>query len=84
LFNMVHKIYPTVSSSQIIPVVVGSAQKTNQLAKNLRNSNYYVLPINPPTVPLNTSRLRISLCSDIKEDEIKDFFKKVKDETFLA
>jgi len=78
LFNEIHKIYPTISQSQIIPVIIGNAKDTKQKAIELQNEGFYVLPINPPTVPVNTSRLRISLCSDIELDEIKKLFEKVK------
>lgn len=77
LFSEVHKIYPTISSSQIIPVILNDAAKTSAKALELQKSGYYVLPINPPTVPIGTSRLRISLTSDITFDEIKDFFKRI-------
>lgn len=78
LFKKVHKIYPTISQSQIIPVILGSAEKTVEEAKNLREKGFYVLPINPPTVPKNTSRLRLSLCADMGFDEIKPLFEVVK------
>ena len=78
LFKEVHKIYPTISSSQIIPVIIGDSLKTKNTALFMQDRGYYVLPINPPTVPLNTSRLRLSLTSDITKDEMKDFFEKLK------
>ncbi len=77
LFREVHKIYPTISSSQIIPVIIGEAQKTRDKALELQNEGFFVLPINPPTVPLGTSRLRLSLCSDMTLDEIKKMLMKV-------
>ena len=87
LFNKVHKIYPTISSSQIIPVVLGRTELASITANELQNKGFYVLPINPPTVPVGTSRLRISLCSDIEFREIEELFKIVKEvqnETKLA
>ena len=74
LFKKVHQIYPSVSSSQIIPMVLGSAQNANLKAQELQQKGYYVLPINPPTVPVGTSRLRISLTSDITLEEICNIF----------
>lgn len=74
LFKSVHSLYPTISSSQIIPVIIGESDKTLKTALELQNKGYYVLPINPPTVPGGTSRLRISLSADINIDEIKDLF----------
>ncbi len=77
LFKRVHKIYPTVSSSQIIPVVLGDAEKTKSMAQYLQSEGFYVLPINPPTVPVGTSRLRLSLTSDIQFEEIRELLEKV-------
>jgi len=77
LFNYVHKIYPTVSASQIIPVIIGEAKDTAEKANELQNKGFYVLPINPPTVPKGTSRLRLSLTSDITVDEIDELFKEL-------
>ena len=74
LFNKIHKIYPSRSSSQIIPIVLGSAASATKKAQELQEKGYYVLPINPPTVPQNTSRLRISLTADIEFEEICNIF----------
>ncbi|MBR5303308.1 MAG: 8-amino-7-oxononanoate synthase [Candidatus Gastranaerophilales bacterium] len=74
LSKKVHKIYPSISQSQIIPVILGSAQNATNKALELQQKGFYVLPINPPTVPVGTSRLRISLTSDIKFEEICNIF----------
>ncbi len=74
LYKKIHKIYPTVSSSHIIPMIIGDSKKTSTTASILQNKGFYVLPINPPTVPAGTSRLRLSLTSDIEYDEIKEIF----------
>ncbi len=49
------------SASQIIPIVIGDAAKTLQLAAALRDRGFLVPPIRPPSVPANSSRLRLSL-----------------------
>lgn len=49
------------SASQIIPVVIGDAARTMQLATQLRERGLYVPGIRPPTVAEGSSRLRISL-----------------------
>ena len=74
LFNKVHLRYPTISSSQIIPMILNDAKLTSNKAQELQNNGFYVLPINPPTVPQGTSRLRISLTADIKYEEICNIF----------
>lgn len=75
LYKNVHSIYPSVSNSHIIPYIIGDSEKTKDKATELQNKGYYVLPINPPTVPKGTSRLRISLTADIEFDEIKEVFR---------
>ena len=45
----------------IIPIIVGDAQRTLQLADQLQTAGILVAAIRPPTVPKGTSRLRISL-----------------------
>ena len=84
LFKKVHKLYPSISSSQIIPVIVKDALKTKNLAQHLQNKGYFVLPINPPTVPVGTSRLRISLGADISYNEIENLFTEIKNATSMA
>lgn len=49
------------SASQIIPIMVGDADKALELASKLRDAGFYVPAIRPPTVPNGQSRLRICL-----------------------
>ncbi|OGT99291.1 MAG: 8-amino-7-oxononanoate synthase [Geobacteraceae bacterium GWB2_52_12] len=48
-------------STQIVPIVVGSADKTMQFSEKLMASGIYAQGIRPPTVPAGTSRLRFTL-----------------------
>jgi 7-keto-8-aminopelargonate synthetase-like enzyme len=59
------------SQSQIIPVVIGDAGQTMQLAASLRQAGLWIPGIRPPTVPPNESLLRISL-SHNHTDEMLD------------
>jgi 8-amino-7-oxononanoate synthase len=70
----------TTSDSQIIPVIIGEDDKTVKVAEQLRNMGYFVLPIRPPTVPPNTSRLRLSLTADMEFDDIRTLVNIVKNE----
>lgn len=70
----------TISQSQIIPIILGSDEKAVNTAEQLRNLGYFVLPIRPPTVPPNTSRLRLSLTSDLNFEQIKGLIDYVKNE----
>ena len=70
----------TISKSQIIPIVLGADEKAVNVAEQLRNLGYFVLPIRPPTVPPNTSRLRLSLTADLEFEQIKNLIECVKNE----
>ena len=58
------------SQSHIIPVIIGQNSETEQMCKRLFDAGYFTLPIRPPTVPEGTSRIRISLTTDIEEKEL--------------
>lgn len=47
--------------SQIVPVVVGSSQEAAALAGALREGGVFATAVRPPTVPVNTARLRFSV-----------------------
>lgn len=59
------------SQSHIIPYLVGENDRTVELSEILYQNGYFTLPIRPPTVPAGTSRLRLSLCADITEQDLK-------------
>lgn len=49
------------STSQIVPLIVGSAERALELSTRLAATGVYVPAIRPPSVPMGQSRLRISL-----------------------
>jgi len=49
------------SESQVIPVIVGDATKTLAVADRLREEGLLAIAIRPPTVPLGTARIRLSV-----------------------
>ncbi len=57
--------------SQILPIVVGDAGETVDLATRLLEHGIYVAAIRPPTVPPGTSRLRLSLMATHSEEQIR-------------
>ena len=59
------------SDSHIIPVIVGENDKTVELSEILFQNGYFTLPIRPPTVPEGTSRLRLSLTTEINEKDLE-------------
>ncbi len=58
------------SRSHIIPVIIGENDKTVQMCDILYQNGYFTLPIRPPTVPAGTSRIRISLTTEIEENDL--------------
>jgi len=71
----------TISQSQIIPIIIGDNEKTLNFAKIFQENDILLMAIRPPTVPEGTSRLRISLTSnitDINLSRIFDIFNQLK------
>jgi len=54
----------TGSASPILPIVVGNAQKAVAMADRLLELGVYAPAIRPPTVPKNTSRIRVTVTSE--------------------
>ena len=48
------------SSTQIVPVILGSAKRVMKVADKLREAGIWATPIRPPTVPLGEARLRMT------------------------
>jgi 8-amino-7-oxononanoate synthase len=59
------------SQSHIVPYIVGENDKTVELSEILFQNGYFTLPIRPPTVPAGTSRLRLSLTTDITDKDLQ-------------
>ena len=53
--------------SPIIPILIGDPQETLELRDKLLSDGFLVGAVRPPTVPVNSSRLRISLHSKMNE-----------------
>lgn len=65
-------------TTQIVPIIIGDNTATIKIAEELQSKGFYVLPVRPPTVPVNTSRLRLSLTADITLGEFKTVIDTVK------
>lgn len=57
-------------TTQIVPVVIGSADVTMQFSEALLAEGYFAQGIRPPTVPNGTSRLRFTLMARHTPDEL--------------
>ncbi len=63
--------YPlTDSKSAIQPLIIGDNQRTLQLADRLRDQGCWVTAIRPPTVPVGTARLRLTLTAAHQPEDI--------------
>ena len=49
------------SLTQIIPLVIGEAPRTMEISSKLLEKGVFIQGIRPPTVPENTSRLRVTI-----------------------
>ncbi len=62
------------SEAQIIPIVLGDAEKTLDMAAWLLDCDILASAIRPPTVPDDASRIRISLSALHTDDHLKYLF----------
>ncbi|MFK7815043.1 MAG: 8-amino-7-oxononanoate synthase [Gammaproteobacteria bacterium] len=58
------------SNTPIQPIILESSETTLEVSKNLLNSGILVPAIRPPTVPVNTARLRISFSAEHTKKQI--------------
>ena len=63
------ELLPTQSS--IHAIVMGSEKKALAISDALKEKGFWVSAIRPPTVPVNSSRLRVTITSSHKEQQIK-------------
>ena len=68
---VIAKGFSSTSRSHIIPVIVGESQAAIEKARYVQQQGFYAMPVRPPTVPQNSSRLRISLTSLVQKNELQ-------------
>ncbi len=61
---------PGHASSYVVPVIIGSVKKTMEVGQVLRDAGYHVGAVRPPTVPMGTSRLRITVSAAHTKEQI--------------
>ena len=66
------------SQSQIIPIIVKDDQRAINLAKYLESAGIFASAIRPPTVPIGSARIRISLSALHTLEHIDHFLKVLK------
>ncbi|XCE15263.1 8-amino-7-oxononanoate synthase [Candidatus Liberibacter asiaticus] len=62
------------SQSHIQSIVIGDNKSCLNIAKNLQKKGFDIRAIRPPTVPINTARLRISITLNVDEPTIVKLF----------
>lgn len=58
-------------ATPIIPYILGSNERALQKAEALRSAGFYAQAIRPPTVPVNTARLRLVMNAAMSGDDVK-------------
>jgi len=61
------------SNSQIIPVILGENQRACSAAEELQREGFDVRALRPPTVPVGTARLRITVNVGLDESTLQRF-----------
>ncbi|WP_022941102.1 8-amino-7-oxononanoate synthase [Psychromonas hadalis] len=59
------------SQTAIQPLIIGESKKALQIAQQLKVLGFWVTAIRPPTVPVNTARLRITLTTHHEKQDIE-------------
>ena len=55
----------------IQPIIIGDSEKALQLSQALRKEQIWLQAIRPPTVPINTSRLRVTINAHHTESDLE-------------
>ena len=59
------------SATHIVPVILGANEKALHVAEQLQANGFAAKAIRPPTVPVGTSRIRLSLTCQITAEDIQ-------------
>ena len=68
--------------SSIITIILKSENKAIEASELLEKYGYYISAIRPPTVPVNTSRLRLTFSASHQKKDIKNLSKLIKNLNF--
>lgn len=69
--EIISKGLTTMGNTHIVPIIIGENSETVLMCNKLQDNGFFVLPIRHPTVPEGTSRIRLSLRTDIDYTEIE-------------
>ena len=59
------------SQSQIVPLMIGDAERAVKVSLRLQEKGVLALPIRRPTVPIGTERIRFSLNANLSEADVE-------------
>lgn len=59
------------SETQIVPLMVGEAERTMKFSQELLDAGFFIQGIRPPTVPVGASRLRCTLMANHAEEDLE-------------
>ena len=62
------------SGSQILPVIIGAGGACLRIAARMRAAGFDIRAIRPPTVPVNSSRLRITVTLNVDRERVSAMF----------
>tara|TARA_B100001109_G_scaffold208178_1_gene175625 strand:+ start:59 stop:670 length:612 start_codon:yes stop_codon:yes gene_type:complete len=71
--------YPVKGDAHILSIIVGEEEKAMHLQKYLEEKGFLAIAIRPPTVPLGTSRIRITIRKDLDNKILKKFISALKE-----
>ncbi len=66
------------SQSQIVPMIIGTAEDTLKWQEYFKNNNFIATAIRPPTVPQGGSRIRFALNSALKDQDLEELIHLIK------
>jgi len=67
-----HDIELGESQTAIQPLIIGDSKKAVQIADQLKALGFWVTAIRPPTVPVNTARLRLTITTSHEKQDIEN------------
>ncbi|MDO8676008.1 MAG: 8-amino-7-oxononanoate synthase [Candidatus Omnitrophota bacterium] len=66
------------STTPIIPILAGEADRAVMMSQKLFEQGFFVQAIRPPTVPVNTARLRVTVTAAHTREDCEAFLEAVK------
>jgi 8-amino-7-oxononanoate synthase len=65
------------SGTQILPLIIGEADRALRIATRMQTEGFDIRAIRPPTVPVGTARLRITITLNVDEPTITRMFERL-------